>query len=294
MKVFYSEDYILMKHSIDATRKPAWIAESLRGNPMAGIQLVSPTPATKDQIARVHGDRYINAVEIGRPRKLAESCTFPWDAGTWTAELASCGGMIAACESALTDGVGVSLSCGFHHATRDRGSNHCVFNGLAIAMMEMRHRGIERILCIDLDAHCGGGTYSLMKDASGFQQLDVSLFWTDKYQPGEPSTLDLIDDSSDYLRVLTERLEELSAVLPGIQLCLLYAGMDPHEGSGFGGLPGISTEMLRQRDEMVLQTLRRSHIPVAIALGGGYLGPGLDRGGLVDLHRTTIEVANLS
>ncbi len=258
---------------------------------MAGIELVSPIPATREQIARVHNERYIDAVETGTPRKLAESCTFPWDSGTWIAERASYGGMIAACESALTDGVSASLSCGFHYATHDRGSNHCVFNGLAIAMMEMRHRGIKRILCIDVDAHCGGGTYSLMKDVPGFQQVDVPLFWTDKYQPAGPSTLDMIDDSSDYPRVVTERLDAISEVLPEIQLCLFYAGMDPHEGSEFGGLPGISSEMPRQRDELVLKTLRRSRIPVAIAFGGGYLGPGLDRDGLVDLHRTTIELA---
>ena len=199
--------------------------------------------------------------------------------------------MVAACESALTDGVSATLSSGFHHAARDRGHNHCLFNGLAIAMLEMQKRGIVQMLHIDLDAHCGGGTYSLMKDVSGYHQVDVSLFWTDKYIPTEPCTLDIVDESGDYIRVVSNRLEELEPRVSEFQLCVYYAGMDPHEGSAFGGLPGIDSTMLRQRDRLILETVRKCGVPCAIALGGGYLGPGLDREGLVGLHRSTIEIA---
>jgi hypothetical protein len=70
-----------------------------------------------------------------------------------------------------------------------------------------------------------------------------------------------------------------------------YPGMDPHEGSAFGGLPGIDARMLWERDKLVFDWLRRRNIPCAFALGGGYLGPGLDREALVALHRATSELA---
>ena len=291
MRVFYNDDYVAMKHSVDATRKPAWVAESLKEVHLRHVNLASPDTATREQILRVHSSEYVHAVEFGRPRRLAESCTFPWDAGTWKAELASCGGMIAACNAAIVDGASASLSVGFHHSAYSRGSNHCVFNGLAVAMSEMRQHGIERVICIDMDAHCGGGTYSLMKDVPGFHQLDISLFWTDKYVPTNTATLDLIENPEDYLSTLRIRLNQLASILPEFQLCLYYAGMDPHEGSGFGGLPGITNEVLCDRDRLVFETMARCKVPVAIAPGGGYLGSGLDKSGLVQLHRKTIELA---
>lgn len=79
---------------------------------------------------------------------------------------------------------------------------------------------------------------------------------------------------------------------PHSKLYLYFAGMDPHEGSGFGELPGIATDAVRQRDSLVLKFLRHHNIPVAIAIGAGYPGPGLDRHQRVELHRMTIELAS--
>jgi hypothetical protein len=68
--------------------------------------------------------------------------------------------------------------------------------------------------------------------------------------------------------------------------------MDPHEGAAFGGLPEINHSILQQRDEIVFNWCADLKIPVAFALGGGYLGPGLDREGLVELHRATVMAAS--
>jgi acetoin utilization deacetylase AcuC-like enzyme len=290
VRVFYSDDYVAISHAIDATRKPQWIADSLRHTPIPGVQLMAPSPAAEADLRQVHTPEYLLAVQTGEPRALAETSTFPWDPGVWTAELASCGGMIAAARCALDEGMSGSLSCGFHHARRERGWGHCTFNGLALATVVMRQVRIERILCIDLDAHCGGGTYSLVGTLPAWRQLDVSLFPTDRYRPTLPSTLDIVESSNQYLDTLQRRLDGLPTAAD-FQLCLYYAGMDPHEGSAFGGLPGLDARMLRQRDQMVFAALRQCKIPCAFAVGGGYLGPGLDREGLVALHRATIELA---
>ena len=181
---------------------------------------------------------------------------------------------------------------GFHHARRERGRYHCVFNGLALAVQKLRESGIDRVLHIDLDAHCGGGTFSLVGEMPGYHQLDVSLFSTDSFKPTAPSTLDLIETAESYLPTIRRRLDELSDQLHLFQLCIYYAGMDPHEGSAFGGLPGINSEILAKRDELIFSTMREQNVPVAFGLGGGYLGPGLDRNRLVGLHRNTIRLAN--
>jgi len=39
MRVFYNDDYVAMKHSVDATKKPAWVAESLKTIPLRHVDL---------------------------------------------------------------------------------------------------------------------------------------------------------------------------------------------------------------------------------------------------------------
>ena len=92
--------------------------------------------------------------------------------------MASCGGMLAACRTAMREGVSGSLSAGFHHAGAERGQMHCIFNGLAMAVAQLHKSGVQRVLHVDVDAHCGGGTFSLVGQLSGYHQLDVSLFST--------------------------------------------------------------------------------------------------------------------
>ena len=167
MKVFYSDDYVAMAYSVDATKKPQWVADSLREVPIPGVRLMAAEPVTAEDLLCIHSPEYVRAVQTGRPRRLAESSTFPWDIGLWTAELASCGGMVAAARCAVEEGVAGSLSVGFHHARRDRGSGHCIFNGLALAICAAHDLGLTGILGIDLDAHCGGGTYSIVGSLPG-------------------------------------------------------------------------------------------------------------------------------
>lgn len=291
MKLFYSHDYIAMRHAISATRKAAWVAESLMSAPLDGVTLRVPQPVQKEWLERVHAPDYVQAIQTGRPRALAESSTFPWDEGTWISELVIVGGMVEAVNAALQEGVAGSLSAGFHHARHECGSSFCTFNGLAVAAFVAFEFGIERILHIDVDAHCGGGTYSILSTTPGYRQMDVSLFPTDKYEPNPPSTLDLVSTTEDYLPTIRRRLDELQSTVSDYQLCIYFAGMDPHEGSAYGGLPGIDASMLHEREAMVFDWLAANSIPVAFSLGGGYVGPGLDRDGLVSLHRTTIQAA---
>ena len=41
MKVFYCDDYVAMAHSIDATKKPQWIAESLARKPIPNVEMIN-------------------------------------------------------------------------------------------------------------------------------------------------------------------------------------------------------------------------------------------------------------
>lgn len=291
MKLFYSPDYVGAAHSFDTTRKAGWIAESLSDRPIGGVELLAPTPLTIDDIVRVHDADYIRAVRTGDVPRLAESQGFDWDPALWPMVLASNGGVLAAARSALDDGVAGSLSSGLHHAKRDGGAGFCTFNGLVIAAKALLDEGAVRsVLILDLDAHCGGGTAELIDGDSRIWQEDVSVDLYDGYAGRANSALWEVDRAGDYLDVVGHSLAQ--AELSGsFDLCLYNAGMDPFQGCAIGGLDGITAEVLAERERMVFDWCRRRGLPVAFALAGGYVGPGLGQDELVGLHRLTIQTA---
>lgn len=294
MNVYYSPDYVLSETEFDTTRKSAWLAQSLAVRPIAGIEIVAPNPVMEEDLLRVHDAAYVRAVRTGEPRALAEGQGFEWDPNLWAMTTASTGGVVAAARTALTDGVAGSLSSGLHHARRDRGNGFCTFNGLALAALKALEAGAGTVLILDLDAHGGGGTHSLVQRNSSVWHTDVSVSGFDGYTPGPYGTRDLVQEADDYLPTIRRRLEELEAQQPPFGLCLYNAGMDPYGPEGEyrpGQAPDISAVRLAEREEMVFAWCRRRGIPIAFVLAGGYVERYLDQDSLVNLHRLTLDAA---
>jgi acetoin utilization deacetylase AcuC-like enzyme len=297
MNLFYSPQYIGSAYSFETTRKAKWVADSLTDSPIAGVESVVPSQLSWDQIVLVHDPAYARAVQTGSPRYLAESQGFVWDPGLWPMVLASNGGAVAAALDALEQGQSGSLSSGLHHARRDGGAGFCTFNGLVIAAREALVAGADTVLILDLDAHCGGGTASLIADDPRIWQTDVAVNSFDYYPRSIEEETDgrirlrLVNESAQYLPEIGKALNELGECGPRFDLCLYNAGMDPFEGGSTGALPGITREVLAARERMVFVWLGEHVKAAAFVLAGGYLGPGLDAGGLVDLHRLTLSAA---
>ena len=291
MKVFYSAEYVGAAHSFDTTRKSAWIAESLRHDPIPGVELVRPRSLTDAQIADVHDLDYIDAVATGESRTLAESQGFEWDPGLATAVRASTGGTVEAALAALREGVAGSLSSGLHHARYDSGAGFCTYNGLVLAARAAITAGANSVLIVDLDAHCGGGTASLIEHETNIWQVDVSVDPFDWYIGTGRAERVEVDDAETYLHEIRHALSRAERRGPAFDLVLYNAGVDPYEGCAVGGLDGITAEILGERDRYVFEWWSARGIPAACVLAGGYLGARLDRDGLVDLHRGTIAAA---
>jgi acetoin utilization deacetylase AcuC-like enzyme len=290
--IYYSPAYATAGYSFDTTRKSAWIADSLRDKPIRGVAVVEPKPLTRKDLLAVHSTEYVDAVACGRPRWLAESNGFTWDDGLWTAVCASSGGAVAAALDASGSGGNAgSLSSGLHHAGAGMGGGFCTFNGLALAASAARDRGARRILIVDVDAHCGGGTWGIVRDWGGVVQVDVSVSGVDSYKvdPGAASTLAIVRSADAYVSTIEHRLGALASTR--FDLLLYNAGMDPHQASAIGGMRGVTFEMLARRECLVFNWARRRGIPVAFVLAGGYSGGELSQADLVGLHRLTIAAA---
>lgn len=164
MRLYWSYGYVIARQDFDTTRKSGWIIESLKTEPVAGLQIFEPETLTAADLAEIHDPAYIQAVHTGKPLLLAQSQGFRWDAGLWTMACAHSGGMVAAARHALESGCTTgSVSSGQHHAKYGTGDGFCTFNGIALAAKGALRAGAKQVLIIDTDAHCGGGTHSLVE-----------------------------------------------------------------------------------------------------------------------------------
>ena len=292
VRVFYNPTYVGSGYTFDTTRKAKWVVDSLAVSPIPGIELVAPVSLTREQVADVHEPGYVQAVETGVPQTLAESQGFSWDAGLWPMVLASNGGAVAAAHAALEYGVAGSLSSGLHHAAYRSGAGFCTFNGLVLAARAVLATGAKSVLILDLDAHCGGGTASLIAGEPRIQQLDVSVSSYDSYPDTEQTRLVFVTESSEYLPAVRRVLDELDCQRGACDLCLYNAGMDPCESCSIGGLAGITRDILAERERIVFEWCGDRQLPIAFVLAGGYIGSRLDESGLVALHRLTLSAAS--
>src|ERR1022692_412335 len=174
--VYWNQKYVASAYAFDTTRKSGEIAAVIEVGHIPAT-LVDPTSFTDqamDLIRTLHSTEYVEAVVGGRPQDLAESQGFDWDPMIPTMAFAHSSGLVAAVtevmggfesvDSGVSRGgnrVSGSLSSGLHHARADRGNGYCTFNGLAVASRVAFELGAERVLILDLDAHCGGGTRSM-------------------------------------------------------------------------------------------------------------------------------------
>jgi len=296
MELFCSDDYVASDHAFDTTRKAGWIAAALQDSPIPGVELVEPAPLACEQILQVHSREYVDAVRSGSPSELASSSGFAWNKNTWPSVCASNGGVVAAVHAALRDGVAGSLSSGLHHARHDHGAGNCTFNGLVLGARAALETGAGGVLIVDFDAHCGGGTASLLSD--GMEQLDVSTSSFDAYEPVAGTRLQVVDGQpvascgNRYLDACRDALDAVEG--GGIDLCIYNAGMDPHEDCDLGGAAGIDEEILRQRERLVFEWCASRGIPVAFVLAGGYTGTRMGEDDLVNLHLLTVDAARQS
>ena len=134
---------------------------------------IEATPATHDQVARVHQPQVIKAIEEvckDGPGIIDQAPTYITQTSYQDALLAA-GGVIA-CTRAVLNGDAKNAFAIVrppgHHAEPDRPMGFCLFNNVAIAAREALTNGMDRVMVIDYDAHHGNGTQAACMDDDCF------------------------------------------------------------------------------------------------------------------------------
>lgn len=253
-----------------------------------------PPAASDEELARAHDLDYIHRVSHGLlGDKAQKAIGFPWSAGMVERSRRSAGATLSACRAALEDGVAANLAGGTHHAFRDHGEGFCVFNDAAVAARAMQAEGrAGRILIVDCDVHQGNGTASIL--AGDDSIFTFSIHGARNYPfAKEQSDLDieLPDGCTDaaYLLRLEEGLHTAFDIAHP-DLVIYLAGADPFHDDRLGRL-SLSFAGLAERDRMVFRQCTMRHVPVAIAMAGGYARNIDDT---VSIHSATLQIAKTS
>lgn len=295
MKVYYSDRFTLPLpegHRFPIQKYTLLRQRVISDGVISKGDALVPAPATLDQLRLVHSREYVRRVVQGElTEKEIRRMGFPWSPGLVERSKRSVGGTIAACRSALADGVSANLAGGTHHAFRDHGGGYCVFNDCAVAARTMQvEQRVQNVLILDCDVHQGNGTAAIFADDPSV--FTFSIHGAKNYPfHKELSDLDIAlpDGCQDeqYLEALQYGIER-SLALAKADLAIYLAGADPFSDDRLGRL-ALSKSGLAERDRLVYSKCAQAGIPIAVTMSGGYARQIDDT---VDIHYKTIQLAS--
>lgn len=235
------------------------------------VECITPKPATIDQVAAIHGRRYIDQVraicEQGGGYLDVDTILSPY---SYEAALMAAGGTIAAVD-AVMDGFDSAFALvrpPGHHAMPNRGMGFCIFNNVSIAAKHAQARGLKKVLIVDWDVHHGNGTNAIF-----YSDRSVMYFSTHQFPhyPGTGRATEVGADGAEgtkvnvplpsgtgdegYLMVFREILKPIAQEFSP-DIVLVSAGQDPHKkdplggmsltAAGFGAMAGMVKEIANE------------------------------------------------
>ena len=270
IKTFYDSRMNCKNNSYSpSSEKPGkavadWLEQDL-------IEIAAFEPASLEDLRSAHGFYFVNAMLAGsQPTGFGLPSAEIAESTRWTV-----GSMMAAALHAVSEQtITCSPSSGFHHAKYTEAANYCTFNGLVIAALKaIKLCRLSRVGILDLDWHAGDGTQDILNELSLHDQIvhcSSGMQWPKRV--------------SDYFEWLESAIEKLSE---SVELVLFQAGADAHRNDPLGGL--LSTEEMRERDELAFSLFTKHGIPMAWNLAGGYQRDAEGRmTKVLELHRLTM------
>ncbi|HWV37531.1 MAG TPA: histone deacetylase [Vulgatibacter sp.] len=267
------------------------ILGALERSPVKGCRALSPRPATRDQLVRVHDPAYVDSILALDRRSAQLDPDTAISPGSVQAALLSAGAAIEATTAVSTERARHAFSLARppgHHAEPDRAMGFCVFGNVAAAAAHaLEVLGHRRVLVVDWDVHHGNGTQTT------FYDRDDVLFFSAHRSPFYPGTGALEEagrgkgegftvnaplparlGDDDYAALFAELLVPIAdAWRP--DLVLVSAGFDPHVDDPLGGMAVTPIGFARLCSIVRSIADRHAGGKLALVLEGGYDLDGL-------------------
>ncbi|MDM8559968.1 histone deacetylase family protein [Candidatus Parabeggiatoa sp. HSG14] len=282
----YHPDCLLHDMGTGHPERPSRISaieEKLRVSHLMDLARYYEAPlATRQQLARVHGTKYIDTVlnfegKEGYTYLDPDTMLTPQ---TPQAALRAAGALTHATDLVLTKKHNVAF-CNIrppgHHALRNQAMGFCFFNNVAVGVAHaIEEYGLERVAIMDFDVHHGNGTEEIF--ANDPRVMLCSTFQHPFY-PG--SGADTVSDhiinvplpagtTGEKFReaVTTQCLPALHQFAP--QLIFISAGFDAHEDDGISMMRLQVDDYIWVTQQMLEIADKYAEGQIVSTLEGGY------------------------
>jgi acetoin utilization deacetylase AcuC-like enzyme len=238
--------------------------------------------ATREQIERVHGARYIDEVEGASPETGLHFIDPDTALNPYSLQAArhAAGAVVMAVDLAMS-GECTTAFCAVrppgHHAERSRAMGFCLFNNVAIgAAHACEVHGLERVAIVDFDVHHGNGTEEIFTGDP--RVLMVSTFQHPLYPYSgldNPSPLMVNiplspgSGGAEFRAAVTDHwLPAMDRFRP--QLILISAGFDAHREDPLANLKLTEADYAWVTREMLAVARKHAQGRIVSSLEGGY------------------------
>jgi acetoin utilization deacetylase AcuC-like enzyme len=148
----------------ESPRRILAAVKALKSQKTLALAWGEPLPVEDACLLRAHSPEHLKRLEL--PVDLdADTPAYP---GIAAYARRAVGGALRALQSARDGEMAFSLMRPpGHHASRDRAMGFCYLNSAAIAALEARAAGFQRVAVFDFDVHHANGTEEILLDKSG-------------------------------------------------------------------------------------------------------------------------------
>lgn len=271
------------------------------------ISVSSFSAINKEDLYLVHEKKYVDDIFSG---KVVNGFGIK-DSNFASTFLQTNGSLYDAANNALTDGIAISPTSGFHHARFDRAEGFCTFNGLILTAMRIKEKA-PIVGILDFDMHYGNGTSELIKKhnlqhvihytAGKYYDLHypalnifkpiIKFFYNFLFTKSKKEITPVPKLRQKILKGKGEKfIKEIPIILDKFKKCnlIIYqAGADQHINDPYGGL--LTYKQMIIRDKTVFEFAKDNGIPLVWNLAGGYQK---DNKGTIEpvlkCHRNTMQ-----
>lgn len=246
------------------------------------LRMVDATPATHQQLRRVHDIGYIDEIEQTAPLQgMAfldpDTAMNPY---SLSAALHAAGALVMAVDMVMS-GDANNAFCAVrppgHHALRSGAMGFCIFNNVAVgAAHALASHGLARVAIVDFDVHHGNGTEDIFRDdprvmlCSSFQHPYYPFSGADSGNEHIiPMPLAAGAGGTEFRRAWLEvGLPALERFQP--EMIFFSAGFDAHRDDPLAGLNMVDEDYAWITSEVLATAADCAGGRVVSTLEGGY------------------------